>query len=119
MAEVSLRSVAPILQVADLSRAIDFYTRVLGFELGWTGGAPPFIASVCRDNVELNLRLEPRPMPSRVYIQVNGIDAYSKGISAAGVAMIHPLENRDYGMRDCTFADPDGNSIAIGEPCAE
>jgi hypothetical protein len=30
--------------------------------------------------------------------------------------MIHTLENRDYGMRDCTFADPDGNSIAIGEP---
>ena len=23
---------------------------------------------------------------------------------------------RDYGMRDCTFADPDGNSIAIGQP---
>jgi hypothetical protein len=47
---------------------------------------------------------------------VNGVDEYSAGIRSAGVAMIHPLEDRDYGMRDCTFADPDGNSIAIGEP---
>ena len=117
MNEVSLRSVAPILQVADLPRAIDFYTRTMGFELGWTFGTPAFIAGVRRDNVELNLRLEPRPVPSRAYIQVNGIDAYSKGISAAGARMIHPLEDRDYGMRDCTVADPDGNAIAIGEPC--
>lgn len=117
MTEVSLRSVAPILQVADLQRAIDFYTKAMGFELGWTGGSPPFIASVCRDNVELNLRLEPAPTPSRVYIQVGGVDAYAERISAAGVALIHALEDRDYGMRDCTFADPDGNSIAIGEPC--
>ena len=116
MAEVSLRSVAPILQVADLPRAIDFYTQTLGFELGWTGGTPPFIASVCRDNVEFNLRLEARPTPSRVYIQVSGVDAYNQRIIAAGVAMIHSLEDRDYGMRDCTFADPDGNAIAIGEP---
>ena len=116
MSEVSLRSVAPILQVADLPRAIDFYTKNLGFELGWTGGTPPFIASVCRDQVEFNLRLEPKPTASRVYIQVTGVDAYAQRISATGVAMIHSLENRDYGMRDCTFADPDGNSIAIGEP---
>jgi catechol 2,3-dioxygenase-like lactoylglutathione lyase family enzyme len=114
MPEVSLRSVAPILQVADL--AIDFYTKVMGFELGWTGGTPPFIASVCRDNVEFNLRLEATPTPSRVYIQVQGVNAYTERLGAAGVAMIHPLEDRDYGMRDCTFADPDGNSIAIGEP---
>jgi catechol 2,3-dioxygenase-like lactoylglutathione lyase family enzyme len=118
MAAVQLRSVAPILQVADLPRAIDFYTKILGFELGWTGGTPPFIASVCRDNVELNLRLELRPVPSRVYIQAGGVDTYSEGIRAAGVPMIHPLEDRDYGMRDFTFADPDGNTIAIGEPCA-
>src|SRR5262245_50248010 len=100
MAEVSLRSVAPILQVADLPRAIEFYTRTLGFELSWTGGAPPFIASVCRDNVELNLRLESHPTPSRVYIQVSGVDAYSQRINSAGVAMIHALDDRDYGMRD-------------------
>ena len=35
----------------------------------------------------------PHPTPSRVYIQVNGVDAYSDGIRSAGVAMIHPLED--------------------------
>ena len=116
MPEISLRAVTPILQVADLPRAIDFYTKTLEFELGWTGGSPPFIASVCRDNVSLNLRLESSPTPARVYIEVDGVDAYSQRITRAGVPMIHPLEDRDYGMLDCTFADPDGNSIAIGQP---
>jgi len=102
--------------VADLQRAIDFYTKVMGFELGWMAGTPPFIASVCRDDVEFNLRLESRPTPSRVYINVSGVDAYTQRLVNAGVAMIHSLQDRDYGMRDCTFADPDGNSIAIGEP---
>ena len=115
MAEVRLHSVAPILQVADLPRAIDFYTKTMGFELGWTGGTPPFIASVCRDEVEINLRLEAKPTPSRIYICVSGVDGYAQRISAAGVTIIHSLENRDYGMRDCTFADPDGNALAIGE----
>jgi uncharacterized glyoxalase superfamily protein PhnB len=119
MSEVSFRSVAPVLQVADLDRAIGFYTRTLGFELGWTGGTPAFIASVHRDAVELNLRLEPSPVPSRVYIQVNGVDTYHRRIVDGGVAMEHPLEDRSYGMRDFTLADPDGNSIAIGEPCPE
>jgi hypothetical protein len=29
---------------------------------------------------------------------------------------IRPAHHCHRGMRDCTFADPDGNSIAIGQP---
>ena len=117
MAEVTLRTVNPILLVADLPRAIEFYTRTLGFELAWEGGTPPLIAGVCRDNVELMLKAEPGPTPSRIYLQVSGVDAYAQRLSAAGVAMNPPLDDRHYGMRDCTFTDPDGNFVSIGEQC--
>jgi hypothetical protein len=29
--------------------------------------------------------------------------------------VIHPLADREYGMRDGRLADPDGNEIGIGE----
>ena len=56
MAEANLRAICPIFQVSNLERGIEFYTRVMGFELSWTWGDPPDRASLCRDAVEI-----PRP----------------------------------------------------------
>jgi uncharacterized glyoxalase superfamily protein PhnB len=110
-----LQAVSPILQVANLQRGIDFYTHVLGFELGWTWGTPPDRASLCRDNVEITLEVEATPVPSKIYVQVKGIDDYYARITAVGVTVTMPLADRVYGMRDCRVADPDGNGIALGE----
>jgi uncharacterized glyoxalase superfamily protein PhnB len=113
--EPVLESVAPILQVADLTRALDFYTKVLGFAIEWTSGEPPAIASVCRDRVEINLALNAAPVPAMIYIQVRGVDDYFARIAAAGATVTVPLADRFYGMRDGRIKDPDGNEINLGE----
>jgi uncharacterized glyoxalase superfamily protein PhnB len=113
-----LKSIAPIFQVANLHRAIDFYTHVLGFELGWTAGDPPDRASFCRDAVEITVEVEPVPSRGQAYLQVNGVDEYFSRITAAGARVKVPLADRFYGMRDCRVIDPDGNEINIGEPLA-
>jgi predicted enzyme related to lactoylglutathione lyase len=110
-----LTSICPIFQVANLDRGIDFYTRVMGFELGWTWGTPPDRASVCRDAVEITLEVEAQPRYAHVYIQVTGIDAYFAKVTAAGATVVHPLADRVYGMRDGRIADPDGNHLGLGE----
>ena len=60
-----LEAAVPILSVTDLAEAIDYYERVLGFQVAWRWGEPPRLASVCRDRVELNLsqssEADPRP----------------------------------------------------------
>jgi PhnB protein len=115
MPDVRLNSVTPELQVADLQRALDFYQAALGFTRGWIVGEPPWLASVCCDAVEFHLHKVETPVPSHVYLNVNDVDAYFGAAVSAGARVIHPLEDRHYGMRDGRIADPDGNHIGIGE----
>jgi len=116
MSESKLHSVTPIFQVANMQRALDYYTRVLGFGIGWTSGEPPTHASVCRDDIEVMFAVEATPIPARVYIQVNGVDEYFTRIAATGAIVTVPLADRFYGMRDGRVGDPDGNEINLGEP---
>jgi uncharacterized glyoxalase superfamily protein PhnB len=111
-------AVSPIFQVEVLERGIDFYTRVMGFELAWTWGTPPDRASLCRDAVEITLetrRLGEAARTSHVYVQVERIDDCYAAIVSAGARVKTPLADRVYGMRDCRIVDPDANELSIGE----
>ena len=116
----TFRSIAPILQVADLDRSIDFWKRVMAFDVAWiAGGEPASIASFCRDQIYLMVRVEKNPRPCDIYIEVDGIDEYFRRVSDAGVNVVHPLADRDYGMRDGRVEDPDGNQISLGQELAK
>jgi uncharacterized glyoxalase superfamily protein PhnB len=115
-----LEAAVPILSVADLSDALEYYERVLGFRVGWRWGEPPRLASVCRDRVELNLSRSPEAKPgaSRVYFQMAGVDTYYERITVAGAKVAVPLADRPYGMRDFRIVDPSGNELSFGEAIA-
>jgi uncharacterized glyoxalase superfamily protein PhnB len=115
MATPTLRAIAPIFQVANLQRSIDFYTRVMGFELGWTAGEPPDRASLCRDSVEITIETDPAPVRAKAYVHVSGVDEIYARAAAAGAQVSVPLADRFYGMRDGRVLDPDGNELHIGE----
>jgi predicted enzyme related to lactoylglutathione lyase len=121
MQPVKIDSVSPILTVHDLSQAMAFYQRVLGFDLAWSWGAPAEIAAVCRDNVEITLtqRVDAKPAgSSHIYLNTSGIDAYYAQIEQAGAPILVPIGDRPYGMRDFRIADPSGNELSIGQPVA-
>ena len=111
-----LEAIAPIFQVAYLQRSIDFYTRVLGFELGWTAGEPPDRASLCRDSVEITIETDAAPVRAKAYIHVSGVDEFYARAASAGANITVPLADRFYGMRDGRIVDPDGNELHVGEP---
>jgi len=115
-----LEAAVPILPVSDLSEALDYYQRVLGFDVEWKWGEPPYLASVCRDHVEVNLSLssEPAPAPSKVYFQMAGVDTYYSKLTQAGAKVAVPLADRPYGMRDFRIVDPSGNELSFGEATA-
>jgi predicted enzyme related to lactoylglutathione lyase len=112
-----LDAAVPILSVADLAEALDYYERVLGFQIGWKWGVSPRLASVCRDRVELNLSqsAESKPKGSQVYFQMAGVDTYYKHVTIAGARVAVPLADRPYGMRDFRIVDPSGNELSFGE----
>lgn len=121
MESVKLESVSPILTVRDLPQALEFYQRVLGFDLAWSWGEPADIAAVCRGNVEITLtqRADAKPAGSaHIYLGISGIDAYYSQIEQAGATIVVPLGDRPYGMRDFRIADPSGNELSIGQATA-
>jgi uncharacterized glyoxalase superfamily protein PhnB len=106
----------PILGVADLTKALEYYERVLGFDIAWQWGNPPNLANVCRDRVSMNLSVASgAPAIARVYVQMGGVDAFYERIVAAGATVDVPIGNRPYGMRDFRIVDPDGNELSFGE----
>jgi uncharacterized glyoxalase superfamily protein PhnB len=112
-----LEAAVPILSVSDLSEAVDYYERVLGFRVGWRWGEPSHLAGIHRDRVEVNLSQssEPKPTISKVYFQMAGIDAYYNHITLAGARVAVPLGDRPYGMKDFRIVDPSGNELSFGE----
>jgi catechol 2,3-dioxygenase-like lactoylglutathione lyase family enzyme len=110
-------AVTPRIPVRNVDEALAFYRDRLGFELGWTWGAPVTHANVCRDSISVDLISAPAAHAgtAMAYIQVRGVDAYYSELSARGVNL-GDLGNRDYGMRDFEIVDPSGNRLAFGEP---
>lgn len=114
-----LKAAVPVLSVEDVRQALDYYKHVLGFQVVWIWGEPPHLASVCRDKVELNLGQKGKAGPlgaSRVYFQMEGVNAYCKQVRTAGARIMTLLDDRPYGMRDFNIQDPSGNDLGFGEP---
>ena len=113
-----LESVTPIFSVENLAEALAYYQRVFGFAIAWTWGEPPYLACVCRDQVEVNLGERGKagpPGPSRAYFRMRGIDAYYEQLCAADVTVAVPIDDRPYGLRDFGVRDPSGNELDFGE----
>lgn len=118
---MKIESVSPILSVNDLAESIAFYRHALGFELAWSWGEPADIAAVCRDGVEITLTRRAGAKPAggaHIYLGVSGIDRYYEALVGAGVAIVVPIGDRPYGMRDFRIADPSGNELSIGQAIA-
>jgi uncharacterized glyoxalase superfamily protein PhnB len=114
---VTFEAVAPIISVTSLEQALEYYQRVLGFKLAWQAQEPARLASVCRDHVALNLsESDSGWAPSRMYIQVVGVERYYDELLEAGVKPAIPLAERTYGMRDFRISDSSGNELSFGEP---
>jgi catechol 2,3-dioxygenase-like lactoylglutathione lyase family enzyme len=61
----------PILSVSDVLAAADFYTKKLGFRLGFTWGDPVTFAGVNLGNVQIFLgQGDPSPKGCEVYFHI-------------------------------------------------
>jgi uncharacterized glyoxalase superfamily protein PhnB len=113
-----MRRAVPILAATDISRALAHYAA-LGFETQeWDGGGYRFAA---RDGVELHLgqpeAFDPATNTISWYLHVADADALHAEWAAADVAgeLFAPIDT-DYGMREGSHTDPDGNTVRFGSP---
>jgi catechol 2,3-dioxygenase-like lactoylglutathione lyase family enzyme len=105
----------PTLAVADLRAAIDFYTKVLGFELGFTWGDPPSLAGVNLGRVSIHLAPgTPSPKGCSLYFVVGDADELFEFQRAHGADVVRPPADQAWGLRDYKVRDPDGYELGFG-----
>lgn len=118
-------SVEPILPVSDVAAAAEWWRAMIGFRIGYVYGSPPSHAGVLTEpcwtgvgGVQLALRSPAESGGGMVFVTVNGIDELAGRAEAAGAAILTPLGDRPWGMREIELGDPDGNRVRLGSPSA-
>lgn len=103
------------LAVRDIPAAVDFYTKKLGFQLGFTWGDPPTFAGVNLGKVQMFLRTgTPGPAACVVYFLVGDADQLYEFHRANGVEVAQEIGDREYGIRDYVVRDLDGYCLSFG-----
>ncbi len=114
-----LVSFAAVFTVSDVGRSLDFYLHRLGFGEFFRMGDPVAYAIVERDAVSIHLnpaRQNQRPPErSNIYIFAADVDRLYDQLLALGCPIDLAPATLDYGMREMSVRDPDGNRITFGQ----
>ena len=117
--------IIPQFQSRDIESSVKFYTEALGFELGGVkpedGSSKPYFASVFAGRkADANIYLhECKPEefhPSRCMIALGTSELdefYQLVTSRANVRITEEIEDRDWGYRQFSMEDVDGNSLTF------
>ena len=107
----------PVLPTADAARSVRFYCGVLGFAKDWehrfADGWPLYVC-VSRGPIRLHLNEHGDPANQvSLCLGVPDVDAVYAEFAGRGLQTESPPEDREYGVRDFGFTDPDGHRLVI------
>jgi len=101
--------------VPDVRAAAEFYAKKLGFNVAFTFGDPPTFAGVNLGNVQIFLEKgTPAPEGCAVYFVVGDADELHAFHEAAGVEILEPPSDKEYGIRDYQVRDGNGYRLGFG-----
>jgi lactoylglutathione lyase len=113
----------PILSTPDLPRALGFYRGLLGgvvtYQFPPTGD--PVYVSVDIGRSQLGLGADPEaatgPIRQRfsMWVYAADCDAAIERLRAAGTPIVAEPADQPWGERVATVADPDGNTVIVGQ----
>jgi uncharacterized glyoxalase superfamily protein PhnB len=114
-------SIVPVLKVANLQHAVDFYTTVLGLTVAWRadndgGGENAMLtAGVTSLLLSTGSHLGDKPQfTGTLYFNMKGVDDFFELIRKK-VEIVWPLETMEYGQREFGIRDLDGYVLAFAE----
>jgi catechol 2,3-dioxygenase-like lactoylglutathione lyase family enzyme len=111
---MTVRRVMPVLTVADLQTTAGAYIQVLGLREVMNHG---WIVTLADDDLHHQVSLMTKdataPVNPNVSIEVDDVDAAYREAVDAGLRIVHPLSDEEWGVRRFFFADPDGNVVNV------
>lgn len=127
---VRYEAIFPGLRYANAPAAIDFLQRAFGFEPVlvvpgeggaivhsqlWAGDFCVSVASAAPgDPLKRITPVQAGGVTGLLYFVVDDVDAHYERAVAAGAEIITPLEERDYGGKDYSCRDPEGQVWSFG-----
>jgi uncharacterized glyoxalase superfamily protein PhnB len=118
---VDFKTIVPVLKVADLERAVDFYKSVLGFSVCWQaaneGGGENCMLEAGSTNVLLSTGSHLGDQPQftgTLYFNMAGVKDFFEKVRP-NAEVVWPLETMDYGQIEVGVRDPDGYILAFAE----
>jgi uncharacterized glyoxalase superfamily protein PhnB len=120
-----MQSIYPVLKYDDARAAIDFLERAFGFQRravhdGENGGVAHAELTFEDEYVMLGStgegddRFNQGAGRYSLYVVVDDLDAHHARATEAGAAIERELEDTDYGSREYTARDPEGNLWSFG-----
>lgn len=102
-----------VLSVSDLDTAIEAYVRMTGMEVVMNHGWIAILASPDNPSAQLGLITNDKtgPVNMNASIEVDDVDAVHAAAKAAGMEIIHELQEEEWGVRRFFLRDRDGNVI--------
>ena len=111
---MTVRRVMPVLTVSDIEATRDAYVRVLGLrEVMNHGWIVTLADDELRHQVSLMTKDATAPVNPQVSIEVDDVDAAYQRAVEAGLRIVHPLSDEEWGVRRFFFADASGNVINV------
>src|SRR3989454_8646356 len=111
-----------LLQVKDVERSREFYTRKLGFKVLYDF-SPEYIAVLTPNKLQIGLhpfqggRRRQRSMdqPAGIEFEVDNVDLWYRRLRKRGIRFSEKPKD-SWGEREARFTDPDGYRLAISSP---
>lgn len=102
----------PVLAATDLDRSAELYGAA-GFEV--TGRHDGYLV-MHAGPVELHLAQDAETTAGACYFRVADVAAVRERLEATVAGCAGPLRDTDFGLREFSFTDPDGNRVRFGSP---
>ncbi|TPG35591.1 VOC family protein [Mycolicibacterium hodleri] len=109
-----VRRVVPNLTVADLDGARHAYVETLGLAEVMNHGWILTLADADRGHqISLMTRDLTAPINPDVSVEVDDVDHAHTAAVSAGLRIVHPLTDEEWGVRRFFFEDPSGNVVNV------
>ena len=114
-----LTAVTPMLTVSDIDRTIQFYKDVLGFKCvnrveGWAALRNGEVEVMVRLPLECETITQPA-FTGSLYFKLDNVDELWEKTKDK-TAVVYPIENFFYGMREFAIRDNNGYMLQFGQP---
>jgi catechol 2,3-dioxygenase-like lactoylglutathione lyase family enzyme len=109
-----------MIYTKNLERSLDFYQKILGFELidAYPGAyarlrSPVGLTTIALHRIEPDQRVNAATGGIRLYFEVKGLDAFCRTLEKKNVQLDQKPVQMPWGWRHAYLRDPDGHEISL------